>query len=77
MNGDKVWQVMDAIAIGVGIHESIFSLLDPFCWAPKPVADGDFEVGIVSVELEVIGGPLEGVLISHEAVSKSLHLFRK
>jgi hypothetical protein len=75
IDGDEVWQVVDAIAVGVGIHEAIFSLFDPFCGAPKPIANRDFEVRIIGVKLKVLGGSFKHVLISHEAVSKSLYLF--
>jgi hypothetical protein len=75
MNGDEVREVVDPVAVCIGVHEPVFALFDPFCWAPQPVADWNFEIGIVDVELEVVRSPLEGFLISHEAVSQSLHLF--
>jgi hypothetical protein len=77
MDGDKVRQVVDAVVVSVGIYKPIFPLFDPLCRAPKPVTDGNFEVGVVGVKLEVVRGSLKCVLISHEAITKSLHLFRK
>jgi hypothetical protein len=75
MNGDEVREVVDPIAVCIRVHEPFFALFDPFCRAPQPVTDRDLEIGVVDVELEVVRGPLESVLISHEAVSQSLHLF--
>jgi hypothetical protein len=77
IDGDEVRQVMDAVAVSIGVHEAIFSLFDPFCGAPKPITDRDFEVGVIGVKLEIVRGSFKCLLIPHEAVAKSLHLFRK
>jgi hypothetical protein len=77
MDRNKVGEVVDPIAVGVSIHETVLALLDPFCRMPESITDRDFEVGVVSVELEVFRGVFEHFLISHEVVSESLYLFRK
>jgi hypothetical protein len=75
IDGDEVRQVVDSVAVSIGVHKAVFTVFDPLGRAPQPVADGNFEVGIMRIELEIFGGPFKRLFIPHEAIAESLHLF--